>query len=148
MEDTHCALTPMDLNVELDLAEDRGEKELEQEDITDYQAVVGSLMYAVLATPPDISFAVAALSRYNSRPFTSLITAARIVLQYLKSTADFRLHYTRNGIGIGIGIEIDLGNSLVGYSDADWANVSADRKSQGGHVFLASNGAISWQSRK
>jgi hypothetical protein len=101
-------------------------------------------MYAALATQPDISYAVAALSRYNSRPFTSHMTAAKRVLQYLKSTADFRLHFTGNGIGIGI----DIGNSLVGYSDSDWANDSADRKSQGGHVILASNGAISWQSRK
>jgi hypothetical protein len=126
----------------LDLAEDWGEKELE--DITDYQAVVGSLMYAALATRPDISYAVAALSRYNSRPFTSHMTAAERVLQYLKSTADFRLHFNGNGICIGI----DFGNSLIGYPDSNWANDSADRKSQGGHVFLASNGAISWQSRK
>jgi hypothetical protein len=151
MEHTHDISTPMDPNVKLDLAEDRGEKELE--DITDYQAVVGSLMYAALATRPDISYAVAALSRYNSRPFTSHMTAAKRVLQYLKSTADFRLHFNGNGIGIGIGNGISIGigidNSLVGYSDSDWANDSADRKSQGGHVFLANNGgAVSWQSRK
>ena len=89
---------------------------------------------------------VAALSCYNSRPFTSHMTAAKRVLQYLKSTANFRLHF--NGNGIGIGIDIGIGNSLIGYSDSDWANDSADRNSQGGHVFLASNGAISWQSRK
>jgi hypothetical protein len=141
MEHTHDVSTPMDPNVKLDLAEDRGEKELE--DITNYQAIVGSLMYAALATRPDISYAVAALSRYNSRPFTSHMTAAKRVLQYLKSTADFRLHFN----GIGIGISIDIANSLVGYSDSDWANDSADRKSQRGHVFLANNGAISRQSR-
>jgi hypothetical protein len=128
----------MDPNIRLDLAEDRGEKELEV--ITDYHAVVGSLMYAPLATRPDISYAVAAFSRDNLRPFTSYMTAAQRVLQYLKSTANFRLHF--NGIGIGIG------NSLVGYSDCDWANDSADRKSPRGQVFLANNGAISWQSRK
>jgi hypothetical protein len=138
MENTHGVSTPMDPNVKLDLAEDRGEKELE--DITVYQAVVGSLMYAALATRPDISYADAALCCYNSRPFTSHITAAKRVFQYLKSTADFRLHFTSNGI--------DIGNSLVGYSDSDWANDSADCKSQGGHVFLASNGAVSSQSRK
>jgi hypothetical protein len=60
VENTHGASTPMDPNVKLDLAEDRGEKELE--DIKDYQAIVGSLMYAALATRPDISFAVTALS--------------------------------------------------------------------------------------
>jgi hypothetical protein len=102
-------------------------------------------MYAALATRPDISYPVAALSRYNSRPFTSHMTAAKRVLQYLKSAADFRLHF--NGIGIGIRIGID--NSLVGYSDSDWANDSADRKSQGGHVFLANNGGtVLWQSQK
>jgi len=122
MEHTHGVSTPMDSNIKFDLAEDRGEKELE--DITDYHAVVGSLMNAALATRPDISYAVAALSRYNSRPFTSHMSAARRVLQYLKSTADFRLHFNGNGIGI------DIGNSLVGYSESDWANDSADRKSQ------------------
>ena len=77
----------MDRSIQLDLAEDRGKMELE--DITDYRAVVGSPMYAALATRPDISYAVAALSRYTSRPFTSHMTAAKSVLQYLKSTADF-----------------------------------------------------------
>ena len=79
----------MDPSVKLDLAKDRGEKELEQEDITDYQAVMGSLMYSALATQPGILDTVAALSRYNSRPFTCHITAGMRVLQYLKSAADF-----------------------------------------------------------
>ena len=60
------------------------------------------------------------------------------MLWYHKSTADFRLHF--NGI--------DIGNSLVWDSDSDWANDSADRKPQGGQVFLASNRTISWQSQK
>jgi len=165
MEYSHGISMPMDPNVNLDLAEDRGEKELEQEDITDYQAVVGSLMYAVLATRPDILYAVAALSHYNSQPFTSHMTAAKRVLQYLKSTANFRLPFTSNGIGIGISssiaisvsiaiaiaiaiaMVIDIGNILIGYSVSDWPNDSADRKSQGRDVFLANNGAVSWQSR-
>jgi hypothetical protein len=89
MEHTHGVSTPMDPNVKLDLAKDQGEKEQEQEDITDYQAVVGSVMYPALATRPDNSYAVTILSRYISRPFTSHMTAAKRVLQYLKSTADF-----------------------------------------------------------
>jgi hypothetical protein len=68
MKHGHSVLTPVDPNVKLDLAEDYGEKELK--DITDYETVVGSLMYTALASRPDISYAVAAHSRYNSRPFT------------------------------------------------------------------------------
>jgi len=97
-------------------------------------------MYAAHATRPDISYVVAALSRYNSWPFTSHMPAVKRDLQYLKSTADFRLRLT--------GIGISIGNSLVGFSDSDWANDSVDHKSQGGHVFRPSNGAVSWHSRK
>jgi hypothetical protein len=124
------------------LAKDQIEKELE--DTTDYQSVVGSLMYAALVTRPDILYAVAALSHYTSWPFTSYMAAAKCVLQYLKSTADFGLHFIGNVIGIGISI----GNSLVEYSDSDFANASMDHKSQGGCGFLASNGAMPWQSQK
>jgi len=49
-EDNGISLDP---NIKLDLAEDRGEKELE--DIRDYEVVVGSLMNAAHATRPDIS---------------------------------------------------------------------------------------------
>jgi hypothetical protein len=87
MQNAHNVSTPMDHNVKLDLAEDRREEELK--DITHYQAIVGSLMYAALATRPNISFAVTALCQYNSRPFTRHLTAAKRVLQYLKSTANF-----------------------------------------------------------
>jgi len=107
MEHTDDVSTPMDPNVKLDLAKDQGEKELD--DITDYQEVVGSLMYAALATWPDISFAVTALSHYYSKQFTSHMTAAKRVLKYLKSTTDFRLHFNCNGI------DIDISNSHGGY---------------------------------
>jgi len=136
MQNAHGASTPMDPNVKLDLAEDWGEKELK--DIKGYQAIVGLLMYAALATQHNISFAVAAICQYNSCPFASHLTAAKRVLQYLKSTADFRLHFSSTGSN----------DQLTGYTDLDWANDSADRKSQCGHVFLLSNGAVSWQSRK
>jgi len=48
MEHTHHVSMRMDPKVNLDLAEDQGEKELE--DIKDYEAVMGSLMNAALAT--------------------------------------------------------------------------------------------------
>jgi len=63
--------------------------------------------------------------------------------QDLKFTPNFRLDFNGNGIGI----DIDIGIRLLGYSDSDWANDSMDRKSQGRHRLVASNGTISWQSR-
>jgi len=95
-------------------------------------------MYASLATWPDIPFAVAALCRFNSCPFTIHITASDSVLQYLKSAADFRLHFINTGSN----------EQLTPYTDSDWANDSAEYKSQGVNFFRLSNGAVSWQSRK
>jgi hypothetical protein len=108
---------------------------MELVEITNYQAVVGSLMYAVLATWPDISYSVAAHFHYNSRPFTSHMTAANRALQYLKSTALFQLPFNSNGNGIGI----DIGNSIIVYSDSNWTNNSADHKSEGDHGVLTSS---------
>jgi hypothetical protein len=56
-----------------------------------YLSIVGSIMYAALGTRPDIAYAVSVLSRYNSKPYTSQLTAAKRVLRYLKGTADAKL---------------------------------------------------------
>jgi len=135
MQNAHTVSTGMDSNVKRDLAKDRVEKELT--DIKGYQAIVGSLMYTALATRPHISFAVAALCPYYSRPFTGHLPAAKRVLQYLKFTANFRLHFSSSSTHIN--------DQLTGYMDSEWANDSADRKSQGGDEFFLSNGAVSWQ---
>jgi hypothetical protein len=64
MRKTYDAATPLDELVKLDLVKEAaGEKEIEPKD---YQAIVSLFMYVALATRPNISFAVAALSRYNS----------------------------------------------------------------------------------
>jgi len=65
IQDARVAATPMDTNVELDLDDNSCDKEINPESVKDYQAIVGSLMYAALSTQPDISYAVAALCRYN-----------------------------------------------------------------------------------
>jgi hypothetical protein len=61
MQDAHAVATPMDYIVKLGLADDQGENELDKESVKHFQAIVGSLIYAVVATWPDISYEVAAL---------------------------------------------------------------------------------------
>jgi len=60
-------------------------------DARHYQSTVGSLSYSATATRPDIASAVSVISRYNYRPFTPHLTAAKRVLRYLKGTADLKL---------------------------------------------------------
>ena len=98
-----------------------------------YQAAVGSLIYAMIGTRPDIAFAVSAISQYSTNPGPAHWTALRRVFRYLNGTRTL-------GILYGSGV-------CGGYTDADWGG-GEDRKSIGGYVFLINGGAVSWTSKK
>ncbi len=64
------------------------------EDITDasqtlYKWKLGSLLFAAIATRPDIAFAVSRLSRFNQPPGMQHHEAADRVFQYLFQTQDY-----------------------------------------------------------
>jgi len=59
----------------------------------EYLSMVGLLIYAALGSRPDIAFSVTVLSRYNVQPLKMHTTATKRVLQYLKSTSEFPIHY-------------------------------------------------------
>ena len=122
--------------LDIDMSTDR------EADSTIYQAIVGSLMYAATSTRPDIAYAVAALSRYNSKPYTTHLTTAKRVLRYLKGTSEVGLVFPGRSTS-----EVDT-DVLHGYTDSDFAGDRADRKSQGGYFFRAYGAPIDWQSNK
>lgn len=114
------------------------EKQATIEERRRYQSLIGSLMYLMLCTRPDISFAVSQLSRYCSNPGPDHQKAARRVLKYLAGTVDMGLVIESDGSGCG---------DLLGYVDASWGD-NDDRRSTGGYVFLLNNTAISWRSHR
>ena len=59
------------------------------------------------------------------------------ILRYLKGTSNYGLRYKDNS-----------GSEITGYSDADWAGDTGDRKSTSGYVFTQAGAAISWKSSK
>ena len=54
-----------------------------------YQSIVGSLLYAAIATRPDISHAVGVVSKFCSKPTEAHLTAVKRILRYLKGTLNF-----------------------------------------------------------
>ena len=114
-------------------------KKTESEDEFDkakYQSAVGSLLYLSTRSRPDIAFAVGNAARYCSQPTQSHWSAVKRILRYLKGTMNLGLLYKPDD------------TTLVGYSDADWAGDTNDRKSTSGYVFMLSGAAISWRSKK
>lgn len=99
---------------------------------------LGSIMYIMLMTRPDISFAVSALSQFTSAPTLEHWKALLQVLWSLKSMASARLVYP-----------FGFGNPLVleGFVNADYNN-SEDRHSFSGYVFTIDGVAIFWATKK
>ncbi|KAH9723682.1 hypothetical protein KPL70_007199 [Citrus sinensis] len=97
---------------------------------------VGSLMYAMLCTRPDICFVVGMVSRYQSNPRPEHWTTVKHIMKYLKRTKNYMLVYS--------------GHELipVGYTDSDFMSDKDSRKSTSGYVFSLGSGAISWMSVK
>ena len=59
-----------------------------------YASAVGSLMYAMLCTRPDICYAVGVVSRYQSDPGEEHWIAVKHILKYLRRTRDYMLVYS------------------------------------------------------
>ena len=123
--------TPIEQNAKL--RSDSGEP---LENPTLYRQIVGSLIYATL-TRPNMSHDVGVLSQFMHVPRKPHLDAARRVLRYAKGTLNYGLFYP-----YGANVEV------CGYTDADWAGSSYDRRSTSGYVFSLGSAAVSWSSKK
>ncbi|KAI0999445.1 hypothetical protein K3495_g8748 [Podosphaera aphanis] len=90
---------------------------------TVYQSIIGSLMYAYIATLPDLAHAVTLFSQFSSCPN--------------KGTADWNLYYPRGN---------DF--TLHGFTDPSYGNFIDDRKSCSGYIFRLGEATVSWSSKK
>lgn len=108
-------------------------------DQTLYRQAIGSLMYLMVCTRPDICFVVGRLSQFMEKPTKSLWTAVKRVFRYIAGTLSTGIVYTGDQKGPV---------NLVGFSDSDWAGCKIDRKSTTGFVFFVAGGAVSWKSKK
>ena len=61
----------------------------------------------------------------------------KIIIKYVKTTADFGVWYSK-----------DTNDILAGYFDTDWAKNGDDRKSTSGSCFYVGNNLVSWMSKK
>ena len=106
-------------------------------DSTLYRQAIGSLIYLMIGTRPDIANTLSILSQYCEKPYETCWKMVKRVFRYLKGTRELKIIYRKS-----------KNNSLIGYSDSDWAGCHETRKSTEGFVFLLAGGAVSWHSKK
>ena len=68
------------------------EKEKREMARVPYASAIGSLMYAMLCTRPDICFVVGMVSHYQSNPGPVHWQAVKRIFRYLRGTSDLILH--------------------------------------------------------
>ncbi|XP_065634202.1 uncharacterized mitochondrial protein AtMg00810-like [Quercus suber] len=72
-----------------------------------YRSMIGSLLY-LTASRPDISYSVGVCARYQANPKESHMITLKIIIKYVKTTAEFGVWYSKDTNGV-----------LAGYFDAD-----------------------------
>jgi len=103
----------------------------------DIRSKIGSLMFAMVCTRPDICYAVSYLARFTTHPSREVCTAVSRVFRYLKGT----LHY-----GISFGYEAKP--NLTVYCDSDFAGDVTDYKSTTGVMVLVGSTITNWYCSK
>ncbi len=100
-----------------------------------YREAIGNLMYATIATHPDIAFAVSTLSQFLENPSHLHWEGVKQIFCYLSGTKNCKLTYGNER------------HDLLGYADAD-GGAQEHRRSISSYTFLINGGAISWASWK
>ena len=99
---------------ELLLSDDQRPKTLEEENMMrqiPYASAVGSLMYAMLCTRPDICYLIGIVSRYQSNPGPKHWEAVKHILKYLRRMRDYMFVYR-------------CGDLIpIGYTDSDTSQI-------------------------
>jgi hypothetical protein len=131
MEDCKANRVPLDPKSKLKKNEN---KDVEMVKVP-YQQAMGSLMYTMLCTRPNLAYPISVLSQHMANPKHWIVV--KRIFRYLQGTLQFKLHFE------GLAPQ-----GLVGYCDADWAGDLEDKRSTTWFVFIMGGGAISWSSKR
>jgi len=96
-----------------------------------YALMVGSLMYTMLCTKPNIAYTVSVTSRYQSNPGEKHWMAMKHIMKYLRKTKDMVLAYR------GGDLRVD------GFINSNFQSDVDDRKSTSGFVFVLNGRVVS-----
>ncbi|GKD48734.1 hypothetical protein Tco_1277710 [Tanacetum coccineum] len=108
-------------------------KEVKRMQNVTYASAVGSIIYAIRCTRPDVAFAQNITSQFQQNPSELHWTVVKNILKYLRNTKDMFFVYGENP-------EEELRVDF--YCDAVFETDIDDKKSQTRYVFILNGGAV------
>ncbi|XP_035842146.1 secreted RxLR effector protein 161-like [Helianthus annuus] len=139
MEGCKAVKTPIGAHFKLSLQDSpKTEHEERYMSSVPYANVVGSMMYLMVCTRPDLAYAVSVVSRYLSCPGKNHWEAVKWILRYLKGTQDW---------GLVFGDNASDQERVVGFVDADFAKDPDKGRLVTGYMFKILGNVVSWKSQ-
>ncbi|KAH9705095.1 hypothetical protein KPL70_011743 [Citrus sinensis] len=102
-----------------------------------YSSAVGSIMYAMVCTRPDVAYGIGLVSMFMGNPGKEHWEAVKWLLRYLRGT---------KGHGVMFGQVNNASSKVLGYVDSNFAGDLDKRRSVTGLVFTLCGGVVSWKS--
>ncbi|CAH9148515.1 unnamed protein product [Cuscuta epithymum] len=137
MQDAKAASVPLGSHFKLSKEDSpKNKKDCAQMQKIPYASAIGSIMYAMVCTMPDIAHAVGVVSRYMGDPGKEPWEAVKWIMRYLKGTASNALCFDGKNV------------ELLRHVDADLASNDSDgSRSTTGYVFTFGGTTVSWLSQ-
>ena len=130
VESVHQSRTPLDPDTDLNTPSEHC--------FEPFREAIGSLMYLMVGTRPDLAYAVGRLSKYVEKPTQVHWDAVRRVLRYVLRTKELGLLFKRE----------EKMSAPLFFVDSDWAGDSQSRKSMSGYIVMMGGSAVSWCARQ
>ncbi|KAL5564826.1 hypothetical protein UlMin_027990 [Ulmus minor] len=102
-----------------------------------YSSVVGSVMYSMVSTRPDLANATSVLSQFMSNPGKEHWNTMKWLIRYIKGTTKVGLVYEKANGDVW----------LDGFVDSDYGGDTDKRRSMTYYVFCLSGCCVSWKSQ-
>jgi hypothetical protein len=101
-----------------------------------FQVIIGSLLYLMLGTCPEIAYAVCKLAQFATNPSQDHVNKAKYICRYLTGTHHYKMIY--NGTGQ---------SGLIAYTNASFNPVEDSlAKSQTRYCIIFANAPVLWSS--
>ena len=113
------------------------DSELKNMESVPYAQAIGSVMYLMISTRPDLAYPISCLSRFMANPGKPHWEALKWLLRYLIQSMHYSLCFAK--------WENDI--FVTGYVDSNYANDKDSRKSTTSYVFTVCGSCVSWKSQ-
>ncbi|RVW17190.1 Retrovirus-related Pol polyprotein from transposon TNT 1-94 [Vitis vinifera] len=115
----------------------QSEAERKEMNFVPYANVIGSLMYAMVCSQPDIAHSVSILSRFMANSGKEHWNGVKWLIRYVRGSLGAGLKFRSSKEGVGI----------IGYVDSDYARDLDKRRSTTCYIFTLFGGPVSWKSQ-